>query len=197
MMNKEYFITNDDYEVDTKGNVSWFDFYNSHDLPLEPLSGLLNVKGTFSLNKKAAKITASATALGVFRLYINGSRVGRTVEGKTVYDELKPGWTDYRLRVMEYTYDITALCEENNTVVADIAPGWWNGRISIGTYGNKPCAFAAEITVLYEDGTSETVATDETWEVMVGGPTKRADIWDGQYDDFRLPHPAKNPGFYF
>ena len=41
---------------------------------------------------KSAKIYASA--LGVFDLFLNGQRVG--VDGSDVYDELKPGWTDYR-----------------------------------------------------------------------------------------------------
>ena len=44
---------------------------------------------------KSAKIYASA--LGVFDLYLNGKRVG--VDGSDVYDELKPGWTDYRKEI--------------------------------------------------------------------------------------------------
>lgn len=50
-----------------------------------------SVKGAM----KSAKIYASA--LGVFDLFMNGSRVGQTeADGTVRYDELKPGWTDYR-----------------------------------------------------------------------------------------------------
>ena len=195
-MDKKFLITKSDYNLGVNGEAGDFKYYNSHDIHLMPLKGLLNIKKTFSIAKNISSVTIKATALGVFRLYINGKRVGNTANGKTVYDELKPGWTDYRIRVMEYAYDITDLCESTNTIVADVAPGWWNGRIAFGMYGNKPCAFAAEITVNYADGTFETIATDETWDAMIGGPIKKADIYDGQYDDHTLPHPAINPDYY-
>ena len=195
-MDKTLLITHREHEIEVKGDSWNFDYYNSHDIPLKPLKGLLNLKKNFSLENDVKTVTVKATALGVFRLYVNGKRVGHLVDGKTVYDELKPGWTDYRARVMEFTYDITELCEINNTVVADVAPGWWSGRISFAMYGLKPCAFACEINIEYADGSSEIISTDESWDAMVGGPTKRADIWDGQYDDHTLPHPSVDPDYY-
>ncbi len=195
-MNKKLFITHKNHEIEVKGESWNFDYFNAHDIPLKPISGLLNLKKNVSFKKAVKNVTLTATALGVFRVYVNGQRVYHNENGNKIYDELKPGWTDFRIRVMEYSYDITELCSENNVIVADVAPGWWSGRIAFGMYGNKPCAFAAEITVVYEDGTTETVVTDESWDAMVGGPTRRADIWDGQYDDYTLPHPAADADFY-
>ena len=41
---------------------------------------------------------------------INGERVGELMEdGTTVYDELKPGYTDMGLRVQYQSYDVTHL----------------------------------------------------------------------------------------
>lgn len=195
-MDKKLFITHKEYEIEVKGGSWNFDYYNSHDIPLAPLKGLLNFKKVFTLKKEIKNVSVKATALGVFHLYVNGKRVGRNIDGKTVYDELTPGWTDFRIRVMEYEYDITDLCSDVNTVVADVSPGWWSGRIAFGMYGNKSCAFASEITVVYADGTAEIIETDESWDSMIGGPTKRADIWDGQYDDYTFPHPSTDPEYY-
>ena len=73
---------------------------------------------------KSAKIYASA--LGVFDLFINGKRVGQ--DGTTMYDELKPGWTDYRKEINYMTYDVTPLIQEGeNAVGAQVSNGWWGG----------------------------------------------------------------------
>ena len=195
-MKQAIFITHPAYEVVRGALTFHITYYNNRDLTLEPHKGLLNVKKAFGLGADVERVILRATALGVFRLYVNGQRVGQDVDGKTVYDEMKPGWTDYRSRVFEFEYDITALCGAENTLVADVATGWWNGRISFGMYGYKPCAFAGEIEILYRDGRTEILASDASWEAMVGGPTRRSDIWDGQYDDATLPHPAISPEAY-
>ncbi len=186
-MDNQIWITHPDYEP-LKLRASWLTFYNSHDLPLEPQKGILNVRKDFSLQGKVKKATIVSSALGVYLLYVNGQRVS--------CDELKPGWTDYFHRVLSYEYDITALLQTHNTVLAEVANGWWSGHISYGTYGFKNWAFAAEISIEYEDGTCQTVKTDTTWSAMVGGPTRYADIWDGQYYDATLPHPAQAPDAY-
>ncbi len=176
---------------------------NNRGVTLEPRDGILNVKKEFSIGSEVKSIILRATALGVFRLYVNGKRVGKNVGGKTVYDEMKPGWTDYRFRVFEFEYDITDLCGENNVLVCDVASGWWNGNISggwngrdQGMYGLKPNAFAGEIEIVYNNGESELISSDESWDVMIGGQVRRADIYDGQYDDMTLPHPSVKPEYY-
>ena len=71
----------------------------------EPISD----KGGITLFRKTFEVSAvrhariDATALGIFDLYCNGRRVGRRdADGALVYDELKPGWTDYRSRTLYY-----------------------------------------------------------------------------------------------
>ena len=161
---------------------------NNRALTLEPGDGILNIKKEFSLGDGIDRVILRATALGVYCLYLNGKRVGN--------DEMLPGWTDYRCRVFESQYDITEMCQENNLFVCDIASGWWNGRISFGVYEFKPNAFAGEIEIIYHDGKSELISSDEGWQVMVGGQIRRADIWDGQYTDMTLPHPSVDPEYY-
>ncbi len=178
--------------ISKKGHVATFTERitnrNNRSLTLDYGDGILNVKKNFLIEKEFERVVLRATALGVFRLYVNGKRVGN--------EEMLPGWTDYRFRVFEVEYDITDLCGENNVFVCDVASGWWNGRISGGVYGSKPNAFAGEIEINYRDGKSEIISSDESWEVMIGGQVRRADIWDGQYTDLTLPHSSVDPDQY-
>lgn len=164
--------------------------YNSRELDIAPGEGLVLFRHTFSLKKPVARVLLRATALGIFELYLNGSRVG---DGQA-YDELKPTWTDYRSRVFEYEYDITAMCGAENDVVAEVSAGWWSGRISFGAYGFRPSAFCGEIEIFYEDGAGELIC--DGWKTSIGGQVRFADIWDGEYFDARVASPALEPEKY-
>ena len=170
--------------------------FNSKSLDLPPENGLLTLLTFFDCKKPVKCATVRATALGIFDLMLNNQRVGvNTPDGK-VYDELKPGWTDYRCRVFRFTYDITDMIKEENCFTAQVSNGWWSGRISFGFYGFKLPAFCGEIEIEYEDGTVDLIASDESWDAAVCGPVMTADIWDGEYYDARMPHPCDFPGAY-
>ncbi|MBO7176540.1 MAG: family 78 glycoside hydrolase catalytic domain, partial [Clostridia bacterium] len=170
--------------------------FNSKSLDLPPENGLLTLLTFFDCKKPVKCATVRATALGMFDLRLNNQRIGiNTPDGK-VYDELKPGWTDYRCRVFQFTYDITDMLREENCFTAQVSNGWWSGRISFGFYGFKVPAFCGEIEVEYEDGTTDLIASDESWDAAVCGPVMTADIWDGEYYDARMPHPCDFPGAY-
>ena len=120
-----------------------------------------------------------ATALGVFDLWINGSRV---YDGKP--DELKPGWSDYRKHVLYYSYDVSGYLKDgDNTLLAVLAPGWYAGRISFGTYENAEICFMAALHITDDDGARD-IYTDESWLCGRGGRIRKSDIWDGEYIDF-------------
>lgn len=171
-------------------------FYNSRELELPAGKGTLNVKKSFSpktTKKNIKSVKIRATALGIFDLFLNGKRVGETTENGKVFDELKPGWTDYRFRVFEFEYDVTNEIKAENTLVAVVSGGWWSGRISFGYYGFRRCAFCGEIEIEYKDGSSELIPSGTDWQVSLGGPILTADIWDGEYYDARIPHPSVCP----
>ena len=142
----------------------------------------------FACAGRVRSLVVSATALGVFRLYLNGVRLGE--------DEMSPGWTDYGSRVFVFSYDGTDAVQKENCLVAEVSAGWWSGRISFGAYGFRPVSFCGEITVQYEDGTAETYPTGEDWQCAFGGRVRFADIWDGERQDARMPEPSLNPGAY-
>ena len=155
------------------------------ELPRE--NGLLTFRRFFSVKKTVKRAVLRATALGIFDVCINGERIGD--------EELKPGWTDYRLRVFEFEYDITAMVREENVLTAAVSNGWWSGRISYGFYGYKRPAFCAEIELEYNDGECEIIASDESFYSCVQGPVMFADLWDGEYYDATRNFDVNNPNF--
>ena len=140
-----------------------------------------SVKGAM----KSAKIYASA--LGVFDLFMNGSRVGQTeADGTVRYDELKPGWTDYRKEINYMTYDVTSLVREGSNVIgAQVSNGWWGGAIAHGVYGTPSLGFIAKLRIEYEDGKVENVVTGTDWTCSTSGPVIYGDIYNGETYDAR------------
>ncbi len=115
------------------------------------------------------------SALGIVELYINGKRVGGS-------DEMKPGWTDYRKRVLYDEYDISDFVKVGkNRILAIVSTGWYSGRIVCDAFGANPPAFFAKIT----QNDKVLCTTDESWKTLVGGPVRTADIWDGEFYDAR------------
>ena len=135
----------------------------------------------FALTKaiKTAKLYTSG--LGVYDVFINGQRVGHLqLDGSTLYEELKPGWTDYRSRVFYSSHDVTSLLTQGNNVIgAIVTSGWWAGAVMHGIYGSPQTGFIAKLLVTYEDGTQETLNTDLTWQSSKKGALKAGEIYDG------------------
>lgn len=142
---------------------------------------------------KSAKIYASA--LGVFDLFLNGQRVG--LDGSDVYDELKPGWTDYRKEINYMTYDVTPLMREGGNVIgAQVSNGWWGGAIARGMYGSHPTlGFIAQLRLEYEDGSVEYIVTDTDWSSSYCGPLILGDIYDGETYDARRESDWSSPEY--
>ena len=136
-----------------------------------------------TFNLKAKPIHSArlySTALGVYVAYLNGQRVSN--------DVFAPGWTDYKIRVMYQTYDVTKfLVPGSNAVGILLGEGWYSGHVGLGgreRYGSHPLA-KAQLVVQYDDGTSDTIVTDKTWSALAG-PILVSDMLDGEEYDARL-----------
>ncbi len=176
-MNPDHTVTDVSFPWLEKKYGYWeFDRRNTD---LYDRGGLVAFRDKFCVPEKASSVKLTATALGVFEVYVNGAKVGN--------DEMKPGWTDFRHRVFEFEYDITELCKTSgdNVIVACVAPGWYSGRIANSTYGDKGVAFCAEIIVTDKDNYTTVFATDESWETSFGGKVRTSEIWDGELYDAR------------
>jgi alpha-L-rhamnosidase len=135
---------------------------------------------SLQVEKPLRRATAYASALGLYELRINGSRVGKQL--------LAPEWTSYSNRVQYQTYDITSLLRlGSNAVGAMVAEGWYAGRLmAVGrsAYGTVP-KLLVQLELEFQDGSRQVVATDRSWAGTSAGPIVAAGIYDGEKYDAR------------
>ena len=135
----------------------------------------------FPFTKKISKAELRITALGVYEAVLNGKRISDYV--------LAPGWTTYEKRLQVQTYDITGMLEEGNNLQVTVGKGWFSSPMPGFTNEEdktrraaRPRALIGEIRLVYEDGSEEIVATDDTWE-WAEGPVRFSEIYDGEAYD--------------
>lgn len=137
---------------------------------------------------KSAPVRARlyATALGIYELSINGKRVG--------LDHFAPGWTDYNKRVQVQAYDVTALVKGgDNALGAILGDGWYQGKVGFlgrsTRYGKDPAHLRVQLELEFDDGSKQTVASDDSWKTKTG-PIMSSDNLDGEVYDARLEMPG-------
>ena len=186
MLENALFIRNNNIKVDDRD--TWRNMgFNEKSKVLPDKGGIPCFHKEFTACGKIKFAKVTATALGIFDMFLNGERIGDRKNTRAVFDELKPGWTDYNTRVFAFEYDITDMIIHGvNSFTAEVSCGWYSCRISFGAYGYLPPAFCCEIKLEYESGETELIHTDSTWETAVKGPVMTADIWDGEYFDARV-----------
>lgn len=135
----------------------------------------------FAVRKPVRRARLYATALGLYRLQLNGKRVGS--------DVLSPGWTDYRKRALYQTFDVTDLLRSgDNALGAILGDGWFAGSLGFDLsrhhFGPGPARFRMQLHVEHTDGTTQTVGTDESW-LGTTGPILESDLYGGEAYDAR------------
>lgn len=119
----------------------------------------------FTVAKPLAKVRLYASALGVYEFEINGK------PGSNVH--LAPGWTCYQERIQYQTYEIDPadLASGENILSFTVGNGWYKGVLGFfnqgNHYGNRT-ALIAQMDLIYQDGTRESIGTDGTWESTTG-----------------------------
>jgi alpha-L-rhamnosidase len=146
-----------------------------------PTGTVKALRQTFEVAKPVASARIYATALGAYKLSINGRAVGE--------DILSPGWTDFRQRVIYQTYDVTTEVQSGkNAVAAWLAPGWYATPLQWFrqgyNYGKTPPALRAQLRIEYRDGSVDWILTDEKWKAGIS-PVLSAEIYDGETYDAR------------
>ncbi|WP_050640789.1 MULTISPECIES: family 78 glycoside hydrolase catalytic domain [Clostridia] len=130
------------------------------------------VRYSFVVDKKISEANLIMSALGVYVGYLNGERLGE--------QQLTPGYTDYRYRVQYQEYDVTAnILQGENVLGAVVGDGWYRGCIDIGSvrnaYGTKT-KFLCYLELHFEDGTKETITTNENWSVSQSGALRENNL---------------------
>lgn len=160
------------------------DFYENDPSPL--------FRHDFQTTKQIKKARLYITGLGYYEATINGKKVGDHV--------LDPGWTNYSKRVLYATYDITKMINEGgNSIGVTLGNGWFS-PLPMKMFGNfnlrealptgRP-KFIAQLKIEYEDGTKQTIVSNDKWKIQEG-PIQRNNIFLGEIYDARKEIPKWN-----
>ncbi len=119
----------------------------------------------FAVHPGVERVRLYATAFGVYELELNGTVVGDHV--------LAPGWTSYHDRLRYQTFDVTGLVREGqNAIGAMLGDGWyedgWASAVGVATSMGIAWRLLAQLEIMYADGTTERVDTDESWRAAQG-----------------------------
>lgn len=128
----------------------------------------------FSLTGEVESATLSITSWGANLPLINGRRVSQ--------DELAPGWTEYRHRLIHDTYEVADLLRDgDNELDVIVGNGWFRGRLGRPArrdlYGTRR-AVLAQLDVRFRDGRTWSLGTDESWTVR-DSEVVSDDLYDG------------------
>ncbi|MDO3695307.1 glycoside hydrolase family 78 protein [Wenyingzhuangia sp. chi5] len=140
------------------------------------------VRKQINLEKKIKKAKVFIMGMGLYEFYVNGEKIGNQV--------LAPVPTDYTKNVKYNVFDVTNQLQQGDNVLGTILG---NGRFFAMRQEYKPYKIksfgfpkmALQLVVEYEDGTKETIKTDETWKFTPNGPIRANNEYDGETYDAR------------
>ena len=136
----------------------------------------------FEAPGKPRRATAFVSGLGLFELYVNGSKIDDHV--------LSPGLTDYDKRIQYVTFDVTPqLTAGRNAIGLMLGNGRYHAPRTGAPDGTRnfgdPKALL-QLEIEYPDGTTAQVVTDETWKLTTAGPIRANNEYDGEEYDARM-----------
>ncbi|MDR1173014.1 MAG: glycoside hydrolase family 78 protein [Bacteroidales bacterium] len=143
----------------------------------------------FDAAQKPVKATVYVSGLGLYKLYINGKRIGD--------HELAPTPTDYSKSVRYNTFDVTGeLIQGKNAIATTLG----NGRFFTMRYDPKNLFIRGfgfpkmilQLELTYADGSKQTVVSDDSWKVTADGPIRANNEFDGEEYDATREMPGWN-----
>jgi alpha-L-rhamnosidase len=151
------------------------------------------IRTTMSLSKAVASARVYVAAAGYYELYINGQKIGDHV--------LAPGYTRFDRRLLYDTHDVTASLQQGtNAIGLVLGNGFFNQTVATD-WGYESAPWRATPRVLvqaqiaFTDGTSQTIASDESWHFATG-PILYDQVRSGETYDARLEKPNWSAATY-
>ena len=141
----------------------------------------------FVVEKKIRKAIANVCGLGLYEFSMNGRKVGDS--------EFAPLNADFEKTVWYNTYDVTPYVRQgSNAMGVMLGNGFYN--VQGGRYRKLLISFGAPtlrlcMDIHYEDGTYETIVTDDTWKYDFSPVTFNC-IYGGENYDARLEQKGWN-----
>ncbi|MFV0589990.1 MAG: family 78 glycoside hydrolase catalytic domain [Draconibacterium sp.] len=162
----------------------WFSV--SYDFNIKPAPYF---RKEFKVEKKIKSARAYIAVAGLYELYLNGSKVGN--------HRLDPMYTRFDRRTLYVTYDVTKqLSEGKNAVGVILGNGWYNHQSTAVWYFDKAPwrarpKFCMDLKIQYEDGSEETLSTDQDWKTSLS-PVIFNSIYTAEHYDARLEQTGWN-----
>ena len=160
------------------------------------------LRRSFTVDRPVRRATVHMSGLGYGELYVNGSKVGRSVldPGNTYYNNDQP--VALGSRVLYESHDVTELLQAGaNVFGVMLGHGWYSAEDDIPPspshrtpYGDRPRLLLQGI-VEYEDGGQVSIVSDGEWKAKAG-PITYNDFNNGESYDARLERPGWDcPGY--
>lgn len=145
----------------------------------------------FDVRRTVRQATLHVCGLGQHDLYLNGESVGQQF--------LDPPWSEYEKTCFYASHDVTAeLRPGRHTLGIVLGKGWLHNAGNRRVHGrvfDRPLALIAQLDVLYDNGTTESVTSDPSWKWTEGPITHDAIVAGTDYDARRLPAGWWETGF--
>ena len=148
---------------------------------------------SFQAGQKVKSAKVRICGLGYFELYLNGKKVGDEV--------LNPPFTKYDATVLYCTYDVTAMLKTGENVLGVILGNGMYNMYTGKTWNHDTSPWRHHPKLLLkaefemDDGTSDAIASDDTWKTATG-PIISDNLYEGEIYDARLEIPDWcKPGF--
>ena len=139
---------------------------------------------TFDARPGLRQATLFVCGQGLYEAWVNGRKTGD-------YD-LAPASTEYEKKLYYNVYDVTALLGEGPNALGVVLG---NGPYTLERIQNRGEGYGlptlrAQLELVYEDGTRETVVSDTSWRCTVDGPIRANSEFDGEVYDARREMPG-------
>ncbi|MFH0756769.1 MAG: family 78 glycoside hydrolase catalytic domain [Bacteroidota bacterium] len=137
------------------------------------------------LKKEVKSARLYIAGLGYSIAYLNGQRVGDHM--------LDMPWTQFAKQVMYNTFDVTEMLHQGeNAIGVMLGNGWYNPlpinlfqrwNLRETTTVGKPC-LKVQLRITFADGSTRTIASDESWKAGAG-PVLKNSVYLGELYDAR------------
>ena len=132
-----------------------------------------------TLDGKVKEATLRISGLGVYDTWINGEYITRD-------QELSPTVSEYRIRVYFNEFDVRkALKKGQNALAVSLGCGRYTTMREPGMKGFGVPRLWYRLDIVYTDGRTATVVSDESWKITCEGPIRANNEFDGETYDAR------------
>ncbi len=144
-------------------------------------------------NKAIESARLYMTALGSFALSLDGKRIGN--------DYFAPGKLTYNRKLSYETYDVTGLLApgSSHALGAILLHGWYDRAVGYPEIYNPwgdTNALLGKLEIQYEDGSTQTIHTDQSFLCSTDTLVRSDDIYHGEFFDAnKEPVGFDLPGF--